>query len=329
MVFKKKTLRWVCGSSLAMGIAFAHSPPATAQAAEWIVLGTAAGPLPNKERSQPANVLRIDKTLYLVDAGNGVAGQLAKAGLDARDIGTIFISHNHNDHNADMGTVMGVAWTSGRNAPTTVYGPPGTKKAIDGFLQFYSVNGEIRQSEQTMLKTPEQLFMAKEIAGAGIVYQDANLKVSAVENTHYHFRPGSAAENKDKSYSFRFETRDRVIVYTGDTGPSEAVAKLADGADLLISEVVNLDALEAALSHTKAWAATPAETRLSLLRHFREDHITPEEVGKMATRAGVKKVVLTHLLPAAPGQDVERTFVDGVRKHYAGPVVVAADLMSF
>jgi ribonuclease BN (tRNA processing enzyme) len=333
---KGKTVRWALGPLLISCVALTQlparadgDPRASRGATEWITLGTAAGPLPNKDRAQPANVLRVDDTLYLVDAGNGVAAQLAKAGLEAKDIGTIFISHNHNDHNADMGTIMGVAWTSGRNAPTTVYGPPGTKKAIGGFLQFYSVNADIRASEQTMLTTPEQLFLAKDIAGPGTVYQDARLTVTAVENTHFHFRPGSRAEGRDVSYSFRFETRDRVIVYTGDTGPSESVTRLASGADLLVSEVVNLEALEAALSHAKAWAATPAETRTSLLRHFREDHITPEELGKMAAQAGVKKVVLTHLLPAVPGQNVEQAFVARVRKHYSGPVVVAEDLMAF
>jgi ribonuclease BN (tRNA processing enzyme) len=341
MVFRKKVADWTLASSLIStlisGALFAYLPafaedangPVTKKSTEWITLGTAAGPLPNKGHSQPANVLKVNGTLYLVDAGNGVAGQLAKAGLDAKDIGTIFISHNHNDHNADMGTIMGVAWTSGRNAPTTVYGPPGTRKAIDGFLQFYSVNAEIRRSEQTMLATPEQLFLAKDIDGAGLVYKDANIKVTAVENTHYHFRAGSSAEGKDKSYSFRFETPDEIIVYTGDTGPSEAVTKLAHAADILVSEVANLDVLEAFLTHTPAWLTTSPETQASLIRHFREDHITPEEVGKMAAQAGVKKVVLTHLLPAVPDQALQRTFVDGVKKYYSGPVVVATDLMSF
>lgn len=316
-------------SAYAPAFAQGDSGPATKHAAEWFTLGTAAGPVPDKSRSQPAHLLKVNNTLYLVDAGNGVTGQLAKAGLEAKDIGVIFISHNHNDHNADMGTIMGVAWTSGRTEPTTVYGPPGTKKAIEGFLQFYSVNAEIRESEQAMLKTPAQLFLAKEIAGAGLVYQDANIKVTAVENTHYHFPSGSAAEGKDKSYSFRFETPDKVIVYTGDTGPSQAVTTLANGADVLVSEAVNLNVLETFLSHAKAWAATPQRTRVSLIRHFKEDHITPEEVGKMAAQAGVKKVVLTHLLPAVPDQNLQQTFVDGVKKYYSGPVVIASDLMSF
>jgi hypothetical protein len=57
--------------------------------------------------------------------------------------------------------------------------------------------------------------------GAGLIYQDINIKVSAVQNSHFDFHKGPAS-GKHKSYSYRFETPDRVIVFTGDTGASDA-----------------------------------------------------------------------------------------------------------
>jgi ribonuclease BN (tRNA processing enzyme) len=75
--------------------------------------------------------------------------------------------------------------------------------------------------------------------GTGVIYQDANVKVSAVENSHFTFHGGPAA-GKYKSYSYRFETSDRVIVFTGDTGASDAVTELARGADLLVTETVSV-----------------------------------------------------------------------------------------
>ena len=75
--------------------------------------------------------------------------------------------------------------------------------------------------------------------GDGTIYQDANVKVIAAENSHFHFAPGSPGYGKYKSYSYRFETPDRVVVFSGDTGPSTALTELAKGADLLVTEVTN------------------------------------------------------------------------------------------
>ena len=66
-----------------------------------------------------------------------------------------------------------------------------------------------------------------------------------------------------------------------------------------------------------------------MARHFLEDHLTPEEVGKLAKEAGVKRVVLTHLVPNVPDEKLLETFVEGVQKFFPGDVVVAKDLMSF
>jgi ribonuclease BN (tRNA processing enzyme) len=68
----------------------------------------------------------------------------------------------------------------------------------------------------------------------GVIFQDANIKVTAVENSHFNFPPESPGHGKYKSYAPRFDTPDRSIVFTSDTGPSEAVSTLAKGADMLV-----------------------------------------------------------------------------------------------
>jgi hypothetical protein len=70
-----------------------------------------------------------------------------------------------------------------------------------------------------------------------VIFQDANVKVTAVENNHFRFPLGSPAHGKYKSYAYRFNAADRSVVFTGDTGPSNAITELATSADLLISEV--------------------------------------------------------------------------------------------
>jgi Metallo-beta-lactamase superfamily len=99
-----------------------------------ITLGTQGGPRGSADRSQPSNVLIVNGKPYLIDAGNGVAEQLLRAGVPFTSIRQIFITHNHDDHNADWGTLMGRAWTSGQYEPMTVYGPRGTESMRKGFL---------------------------------------------------------------------------------------------------------------------------------------------------------------------------------------------------
>jgi ribonuclease BN (tRNA processing enzyme) len=67
------------------------------------------------------------------------------------------------------------------------------------------------------------------------------VKVTAAENSHFHFPPESAAYGKHQSYSYRFEAPARVVVFTGDTGPSDAVINLAKNADVLVTEIGSVD----------------------------------------------------------------------------------------
>ena len=71
----------------------------------------------------------------------------------------------------------------------------------------------------------------------------------------------------------------------------------------------------------------PPGVAQALMRHMVEEHTTGEDVGRLAEAAGVKKVVLTHVIPGKDEPD--SPYTDAVKKHYKGPVVVARDLMSF
>jgi ribonuclease BN (tRNA processing enzyme) len=277
-------------------------------------------------------VLIVNGKPYLIDAGNGVAGQLLRAGVPFTSIRQIFITHNHDDHNADWGTLMGRAWTSGQYEPMTVYGPRGTESMRKGFLQYFAPNAAAHYLEGAVNVEPAKVILAHDIPGAGLVYQDGNIRVTAVENCHYHFSKGSPGYGWQQSFAFRFQTPDRVIVFSGDTGAcGDVLVKFAAGADILVHEVIDLEAIEAALA-----ARAPAEgsggslpgQREALMNHMRTEHTTAEEVGRLAGAAGVKMLVLTHIVPGTLPED-ERRYTEPVRRSYKGPVVVAHDLMEF
>ena len=301
-----------------------------------ITLGTRSGPFPTVGRAQSSNVLIVNGALYLVDAGDGVTRRLTRARIAMREIDTIFITHAHSDHTGGLGGLLSLESDFGRTKPLTVYGPPGTSAAVKGLIEYLTVSSDIRASDGMSTawvsnKTPvSKIFFSRDV-GTGVVYQDANVKVKAVENTHFHFLPGSPAFGKYKSYSYRFETPDRVVVFSGDTGPSDALTEFAKGADLLVTEVTYPSVEEARAQQIQRgqWARMQPEQQESFLRHMAEEHITPEEVGKMAARAGVKTVVLTHLPATSDPNDDYARFVVAVNKSFTGRVVVARDLMEF
>ena len=150
--------------------------------------------------------------------------------------------------------------------------------------------------------------------------------VTAIENTHFDFQK-ILTSARQKSYSYRFETPNRVIVFTGDTGPSEALVGLAKGADLLVSEANSIEQRMQDLIRSGQWQVMTPEEQVRIKGQMAEGHLSTEDVGKMAARAGVKTVVLTHLTWKA--DDDYSTWADEVKKHFSGPVLIAKDLKEF
>jgi ribonuclease BN (tRNA processing enzyme) len=294
-----------------------------------ITLGTRSGPTPTVGRAQSSNLLVVNGVSYIIDAGDGITRRLTRLGTNFRAIDTIFITHPHSDHTSGLGALMSVIYDANHTSPVNIYGPPGTGASVQGLLDYLTVNSDIRISDGTKVVPASKIFSGHD-TGAGKIFQDANVKVTAVENTHFHFQPGSPGYGKYKSYAYRFDTPDRSLVFTGDTGPSDAVALLAKGADLLVSEITDsLDAFKAQQIKNGRWQAMTAEQQAGSLRHMSEEHLLAGEVGKLAARAGVKTVVLTHLPATGNPKDDYSRFADEVKKEFSGPVLVANDLMEF
>jgi len=314
-------------------ISFAHESMAQSKGApspktvtRLITLGTAAGPSLRPDRAQSSNLLTVNGTPYIVDAGDGAARRLAEAGIDPREIGIIFVTHHHDDHTAGLGTLMSLAWDRQRTKPIHVYGPPRTEELVKAAVQYFTISAEIRIADGGRTVPIAQVFFGHDV-GTGMIYQDANIKVTTVENSHFAFHRGPAS-GKYKSYSYRFETPDRVIVFTGDTGTSDAVTELAKGADLLVTETSSSEDRKQALINDGRWQAMSPAEQAGIMRQATQAHMNVEDIGKMATRANVKTVVLSHL-DQRVGTDDYTAWAEEVKKHFSGQVLVAKDLMEF
>ena len=155
-----------------------------------------------------------------------------------------------------------------------------------------------------------KLVTAHEFAEPGLVMQNSDVKVSAARVRH----PPIV-----HAYAYRFDAADHAIVISGDTTYSPELIALAKGADVLVSEVMHLAGLENLLKRVPN-AAT-------LREHLLASHIVTEDLGKLAAAAGVKTLVLSHLTPQDDASITDDMWVEGVRKHYGGQIIVGRDLL--
>jgi ribonuclease BN (tRNA processing enzyme) len=297
----------------------------------WITLGTGGGPVVRVGRSEPANALVVGDAIYLFDVGNGVLRQMAAAKLKLQGLRAIFISHHHIDHNADLGVVLINRWLFDGYAPLPVIGPPGTASLAADLIKAYratelapiSVGGP---KKPPLTSTAAASDMPAELNEPQVVYQDKNIRVLAITNDHYHFPEGSEEQRFSRSYALRIEASDRTFLYTGDTGPSKNVERLARGADVLISEVIDIERMRSILRAAKD---IPPAVLPGKLAHMQEDHLTPTEAGKLAAAAGVKELVLTHLVPGMDSETDLSGYTKDIATHFGGPVHLARDLDRF
>jgi ribonuclease BN (tRNA processing enzyme) len=312
-------------ATLALAAAF----PAHAQvsAARWITLGTQGGPIPLKTRSQPANVLLTGDGAYVVDAGDGVTEQLVKADVSLQQVKTVLLSHLHFDHTAGLFGIVSLRWQTNITSPLTIYGPPGTRTLVDGILAAmgpavqagYAYPGEFKAAFAPGITVVE--------IRDGATFDLGSTHVTAAKNTHYTFAPGSADDRAFESLAFRFDAPGRSIAYTGDTGPSPAVERLAQGADLLVTEMIDFDRTVAEIRRVSP--NMPAAAFAGLTIHLRDHHLTPKQVGELARAAGVKAVAVTHLSAPAITEANAAEYVRQIGESFHGPAVIANDLESF
>ena len=155
-----------------------------------------------------------------------------------------------------------------------------------------------------------QLLVAHEIDRPGLVLRNADVTVTAARVRHLPI---------EQAYAFRFDTADRSIVVSGDTTYSPGLIELSRGADVLIHEILYEPGIDRLLARVP--------NAVTLRKHMMDSHTVPEDVGRVATAAGVKTLVLSRFVPGDDDSITDAMWTDGVRRHYGGPVVVGRDLM--
>jgi ribonuclease BN (tRNA processing enzyme) len=275
-----------------------------------ILLGTKGGPRVSGEgRKNSSTLLLINGTPYVVDCGYGTSQQLLAAGVPLNKLRYIFITHHHSDHNLEYGTLFYNAWITGLPASVDAYGPTGLEKMTKDFFNYMKFDIDTRIGDEGR-PDPRRLIFAHDLSKPGIVLINDDVKVSAGLVRHPPIK---------QAYAYRFDTKDRSVVISGDTTYAPELAEFAKAADVLVHEVMYMPGIEALVRRL------PNATRLR--EHLLASHTVPEDVGKVAAKAGVKTLVLTHFVPGDAPSITDEQWAEGVRKHFGGRIIVGKDLM--
>ena len=274
-----------------------------------ILLGTGGGPRPRTERSASAQVIVTNNAAYVIDCGNGVARQLVMAGVPLTSIRHLFITHQHSDHNADYGNLIWLAWAAGLSTRVDTWGPQPLEKMTKLFFEMNAYDIDTRISNEGRVPIVP-LVHVHEIRDNGVVMSDDNVTVRAALVDHPPVVP---------AFGYRFDARDRSIVISGDTAPSDNLVKLARGADVLVHSVMYPPAIDRLVARVPNAAAL----KDSILAH----QTSAEDAGRIAETAGVKTLVLSHLVPADDPEVTDRMWMEAAQSRFRGQVIVGRDLL--
>jgi ribonuclease BN (tRNA processing enzyme) len=240
--------------------------------------------VPSLKRSSCCALLKVGDSNLLFDSGPGTMRRLLETGTTIFDISFIFYSHLHPDHTGELVPFLFATKYPDVNSRTT----PLTITAGRGFSAFYK---KLKNIYGNWIELSPGMVNIIELDNTGpdsIRFDDFTVKSLPVEHT-------------DESIAYRINSvGGKSVVYSGDTDFSGNLITLSKDADLLICE-----------------SAMPDELKV-------KGHLTPSMAGEIATRANVRKLVLTHFYPICDQADVEKQ----CRKTWSGPLVLAEDLVN-
>jgi len=254
-------------------------------------------------RFGPSILVEAGDQKLLFDCGRGATQRLFQLKVPFPAITGLFLTHLHSDHTVGIPDLWLTGWVMGRTTPLPVWGPEGTKAMMEHLAGAYAFDIHIRRDVDTKLPGAGVEVIAKDIE-QGVVYEKDGVKVTAFLVDHGEIKP---------AFGYRIDFAGHSVTLSGDTRPSDNLIKFGQGTDVLIHEVVDVQAFSALIKSDNA------EQTKKIIGH----HTTAEEAGKLFSQVKPRLAVYSHIVPPAAPDLVPHT-----RTTYSGPLEVGEDLMS-
>jgi ribonuclease Z len=289
-----------------------------------IILGGTGTPIPDPNRMPACIAIIVNGRIMLVDTGYGAMSTLQSMKLPLDLISEVFITHFHSDHIAGLGQVINRSWIFGRKGPIDIHGPEGIQQVVDGFERVYALDAEYRTEHHGKNMQLENRRVAVNTIEFGnpeqavTILKEDGLVVSSFLVEHSPVNP---------AVGYRFDYKGKTLVISGDTVRNGNVERYCKDANILIHEVMNKELNGRVASLFQAMDDERSQRGGEMLEDTLDYHTDTSELGKLAQRAGVKKLVLTHLVPPPRNFFIKRTFKKGVGEFYKGELIVGEDRM--
>jgi len=262
------------------------------------------------ERAGAGVLLRCGDVALQFDAGRGTVMRLAGAGQQLTELDALFITHHHSDHMVGVPDLVMTRWLDDiqrlGQPDLPIYAPHGeAANIVERMLDVWQNEIMMRQLHTRRPNRPKMDIrrFSPSKAEPVLVAQFGEVTVSAIAVEH---DPVAAA------VGYRIDTPDGAVVISGDTAVCRQIGELSSDVDVLVHEAIRADGLAGVVSDPEALLAYHSEC---------------SQIGSMAQQAGVKQLVLTHLVPPPDTPEEMAAFEADVRSGgYGGELVVADDL---
>lgn len=271
-----------------------------------VILGSKGGPsLRTAERMPTSNLIVIGGKVCVVDCGLGVTVRLVEAGVQLADIDLIFITHLHSDHLLELGPLLHTAWTTNLHKKITVFGPKGTEEYLSNFFQSLSFDINLRIDDEGRPDIRDLVEISE--YDEGLVLNESP-RVTALKVPH---------PPVEECYALKIENDGWKVTFGADTAFFPPLMDFARDSDILIHEAMLESAVAELINLTKM--------AKKLEQHLFASHTPVKDVGRIAQGAGVKLLILNHLVPVALQGIKEQDWLDEIQKTWQGKTLIASD----
>jgi ribonuclease Z len=278
-----------------------------------VALCGTSSPLPSHKRAKACVAVFAGGRIWIVDSGPESTETLKQWAVPLDRVAGVLLTHFHSDHIGDLDELNLQTWVAGRPSRLAVYGGPGVDQVVAGLNIAYAQDAAYRTAHHTAALLPpatatmdaRTVPMPATGPRTALVYDDGQMRITAIETNHAPVSP---------AYAYRFDYKGRSVVVTGDTTADPRLVAGARGADVMLSEALNRDMVR---TMEKSARAAGRDRIAHIMADIQSYHIAPTEAAEVANKAGVKLLVLYHLIPAPDNFLLKRIFtrgMDGARR---------------